>query len=740
MVSLNASTLHVGEGYRFSTIHKALEQAQTGDVIYVHGGEYEGPLHIRKSVRLIGKSRPVIRGNGKGNVVLIWAPDVTIQGFRIEGSGDNLDQEDSGILIHGPGARLIQNEIRDVLFGIYLKRAPGTLIRENIIIGKPLDLPRRGDLIRVWYSDDVIIEKNRTSKGRDLVLWFSKRLTIQDNIIEDGRYGLHFMFCDDAHIYHNRMVRNSVGAYLMYSYRLRLVSNVLAGNKGVGGYGVGLKDMHDALVEDNIIVDNRIGLFLENAQGKIIRNVIAYNLIGGRIFSSAQNNLFEKNTWLDNFETIDFQGNPESHRNTFKNNYWSVYTGYDTDGDGIGDIPFRLYRVFENMARQLPQLGFFRGTPVILAAELASRMFPVFQPEEILKDEEPRVSPELPPIWYRLKSNPFKWFILALTLLGCAGVLTVPFIRSARGNVTSTKRTRELRPMVFQENTHLGQFEGVSVAYGKHIALRDVSFRITQGQTLAIWGPNGAGKSTILKAILGLVPYTGSIRIGDLEVRGNARQVRAFIGYVPQEIRYYEDLSVRHLITFFAKLRGLSGEDVEMSIRHWELSSVERQHFKTLSGGLRQRVALAIATLGNPPLLLLDEPSSNLDIRAREEFYQLIHDIQARGTTVILSSHREEEVLRLAHAVVILQDGKVVQEGPPEILAGGLQKQTRLLLMVPLDYIEHAQKVLQDEGFSVKRDGRLLHVDVIPERRVEVFRVCFTKDIPITNFYVEERS
>ena len=121
-----------------------------------------------------------------------------------------------------PDVTVAGNRFEDTLFGIYLKEAHGSVVRGNTISSKDLDVPRRGDPIRVWYSTDVLIEDNVVDKGRDVVLWYSERLTVRDNDVSNGRYGLHFMYCDDALIEDNRLLDNSVGAFLMYSRRLTM--------------------------------------------------------------------------------------------------------------------------------------------------------------------------------------------------------------------------------------------------------------------------------------------------------------------------------------------------------------------------------------------------------------------------------------------------------------------------------------------------------------------------------------
>ncbi len=254
--------------------------------------------------------------------------------------------------------------LNDVLFGVYLRRAPRSVICGNRLHGKDFPVPRRGDLIRVWYSDDVTVEANTAVGGRNVVLWYSNHLTIRGNRISGGRYGLHFMYCHDANIAGNLLRDNSVGAFLMYSERLRLHQNWIASNRGVSGYGVGLKDMDDCQLSGNVLAGNKAGIFLENSRGAFADNLLAGNDKGIVIFPSAMGNRFEANTFLDNGEQVVIEGFAKTMTtNTWRGNFWSDYRGYDRDGDGRGDLAYRPVRLFERLSDRNPALRLFADNP-----------------------------------------------------------------------------------------------------------------------------------------------------------------------------------------------------------------------------------------------------------------------------------------------------------------------------------------------------------------------------------------
>ena len=406
----------------------AVADANPGDTIQVTGGVYHGSLEVNKPLTLIGVDWPVIDGGNDGTVVSLTAPGTTLRGFVIKNSGKSLDQENSGIALEAADILIENNRFEDTLFGIYLRNGNNAVIRNNVITSKDLDLPRRGDPIRVWYSTDVVIEDNLINKGRDVVLWYSERVIVRNNQISNGRYGLHFMYCDDAVVENNTLLDNSVGVFLMYSRRVHLDHNTIAGNRGPSGFGIGLKDMDDAIVTDNLLLDNRVGANLDTSPrevdsiGQFSGNVFAYNDIGVQMMPSVRNNHFSGNSFVENEEQVAVAGGGILHENKWtvedRGNYWSDYVGYDADGDGQGDIEYKSERLFENLMQQEPKLRLFIYSPASNAIEFASRAFPLVKPQPKLVDERPYMTPMIPSDAPPLpQANNQGWIWLALTLV-----------------------------------------------------------------------------------------------------------------------------------------------------------------------------------------------------------------------------------------------------------------------------------------------------------------------------------
>jgi nitrous oxidase accessory protein len=381
----------------------AIAAAESGAEIRIPAGTYAGPIVIDKPLTLIGDGEVIIDGGGGGDVMTIEAADVTIRGLLLRNTGKSLDKENAGITGTWPRASILDCRFEDVLFGIYLKEAPDSVIRGNHISSKDLHIARRGDGIRLWQSPRAIVEDNVVTRCRDVVMWFSDGVQLRRNHVSYGRYGLHFMYSDGNILEDNRLEYNSVGAFLMYSLDLTLKRNIFAHNRGPSGYGIGLKDMDGLIAEDNVFVGNRIGIHLDNSPSRVDivheyhRNVIAYNDIGMAFMPSVTRNYFTENTMLDNIEQVAIFGRGMFEGNLFTvdgvGNYWSDYRGFDLDGDGVGDVEYKAEGLFENLMDREPKLRMFLFSPAQRAVEMASRAFPLVTPRPKLIDTAPLMEP-----------------------------------------------------------------------------------------------------------------------------------------------------------------------------------------------------------------------------------------------------------------------------------------------------------------------------------------------------------
>lgn len=385
-------TLQVSQKGPFYSPAQAVAAAQAGDTIEVSPGVYAGNLLLDRSVSLIGKGRPTIYGRGGGSVITVTADACTVRGLVVEHSGPLLASEDSGILLKSDRNRVEDNDLRDVLFGIYLYHASGNVIANNRITGRSyLDLGGRGSGIHIWNSERNLLAGNAITQVRDgMYLQNTYHSAIRGNRIFNLRYGLHYMWSDDNIFEDNLFYDNVAGAAVMYSHRIQMRRNVFHHNRGYSSYGILFQENDDCIFEDNIVSDNAVGIFMEAMRrGRLRRNLISANDVAIQAFGSASANQFEYNNFVDNLSPILVVGAPADTRwnGQSAGNYWSDYTGYDLDGDGIGDVPYKIANLFAHLEGSYPRLRLYMDSPAAQALAVAERGFPLFErdPELDLK-------------------------------------------------------------------------------------------------------------------------------------------------------------------------------------------------------------------------------------------------------------------------------------------------------------------------------------------------------------------
>jgi ABC-type multidrug transport system ATPase subunit len=280
------------------------------------------------------------------------------------------------------------------------------------------------------------------------------------------------------------------------------------------------------------------------------------------------------------------------------------------------------------------------------------------------------------------------------------------------------------------------RIQNVTRRFGRNAAVDNVSLEIAQGDSVALWGGNGAGKTTLIRCVLGLLRFQGTIDVGGYNVRRKGKHARMLIGYVPQELGFYDDLGVAEAVVFFARLKGLALGSAREVLAGVGLEGQDRKRIRELSGGMKQRLALAIAMLGDPPVLVLDEVTASLDACGREEFVSLLSRLGGQGRTMLFASHRVEEVTTLARRVVHLDKGQVTSITDTRDFVGHLGLGSVLHLTMPISAREPALSLLRASGFSPRLNGVGLMVPVPDEQKAAPFRVLAEGRIAIDDFEV----
>lgn len=274
--------------------------------------------------------------------------------------------------------------------------------------------------------------------------------------------------------------------------------------------------------------------------------------------------------------------------------------------------------------------------------------------------------------------------------------------------------------------------------FGSAVAVDDLSFEVAPGQAVALWGPNGAGKTTVIRCLLGLLSAEGQLTVNGFDAQTDGKKARAAVGYVPQELAFYDDLSARDTLRFYADLKRAPKSRVNDVLAEVGLTEHGHKAVSALSGGMKQRLALAIALLSDPPLLILDEPTSNLDTSARDDFINLLLRQKEQGKTLLFTSHRLEEVEMLATRVLVLEAGKLkLNCTQPQDLANQLGMTLKLKLIVPESARDEAINLLQARGIAASRNGIGLRVSVSPSAKMEPLQVLMARNIEVNNFEIE---
>jgi len=250
--------------------------------------------------------------------------------------------------------------------------------------------------------------------------------------------------------------------------------------------------------------------------------------------------------------------------------------------------------------------------------------------------------------------------------------------------------------------------------YGRVAAVDDVSFEVRKGEAVALWGPNGAGKTTILRCLLGLARFEGELYVDGLDPRTSGRDVRGKIGFVPQDLPVTAG-SVYELGTFIARLKGLNAEAAQERMELLGIGDQSDKEVAALSGGMKQRLALARTLVHQPELLFLDEPTAALDPEASRQVTDLIARLSREsGRTVFLCTHNLSEAQRLCDRVAVINQGKLLAVGAPAQLARDLFDGVRVdieLSTPPVEAIRAGVQTLPGV-LGVTLDDRWLAIQV----------------------------
>ncbi len=256
------------------------------------------------------------------------------------------------------------------------------------------------------------------------------------------------------------------------------------------------------------------------------------------------------------------------------------------------------------------------------------------------------------------------------------------------------------------------EVKNVTKKYGSFVAVDNISFDIKEGEIVGFLGPNGAGKSTTMNMITGFIePTEGTILVNGYDIQKKARKAKKEIGYMPEGVPLYNDLTVKEFISYMADLKLVKRKEkkqvIENVMEDTNLIDVQNKLIKNLSRGYKQRVSMAGALVGNPKVLILDEPTVGLDPKQITEIRNLIKSL-GKKHTVILSSHILSEVSQICEKVIIINSGKIVAIDTPENLENNTKKENIITVTVEdlENKIEEAIKPIEGiEEMKLQKDN-----------------------------------
>ena len=388
-----AQTIEVCKTCSIRTVKEAISQAKDFDTIIIKKGTYkEHAIDIDKPLTIIGKNYPVIDGESKGEIITIKADNVTVDGLFIINVGTSYTEDYAAIRVRNSKNFVIQNLVLEKLFfGIYIEKSRDGKVYHNKIIGDAVEEYNSGNGIQLWYSKNIQIEHNYVEHVRDgIYLEFSDGCLIKNNTSTlNVRYGLHFMFSNDDIYQDNTFENNGAGVAVMFSKRIKMYNNLFKENWGTASYGMLLKEINDAEIIGNTFEDNTIGINIEGSNRIIYKhNNFSNNGWAIKVKGACYTNTFTENNFL--YNSFDIAYNSNVNDNIFDKNYWSNYTGYDLDKNGVGDVPYRPVKLFSYIVNRTPETIILLRSMFIDIIDFSEKVSPVFTPDNLL-DNNPLI-------------------------------------------------------------------------------------------------------------------------------------------------------------------------------------------------------------------------------------------------------------------------------------------------------------------------------------------------------------
>jgi nitrous oxidase accessory protein len=381
------------------TLATAIAGADPGDVLTLIPGRYEGAVVIDRPLTVTGPFEAIIDGLGNGTVVTITAPDVTIRGLTVTGSGMASEDTDSGIKIVKKADRAVVegNRVLGNLHGVDVHGGLDAQVRNNTIEG--LRIPRindRGNGIYVWNSPGTVIEGNTVRWGRDGIFSNASRTgTYRNNLFRDLRFAVHYMYTNDTEVSGNVSIGNHLGFAIMFSDRAVVKNNLSLSDIS---HGVMMNFANNGEVSGNLVRGGADRCtFIYNAHKNLIyNNQFQGCTIGIHFTAGSERNVLTNNAFIGNKTQVKYVGTKHVEWSfEGRGNYWSDHPAFDLGGDGIADSPFRPNDLMDHILWSQPAAGLLTGAPAVQLIRWAQSSFPATLPGGVVDSAPLMRAPEM---------------------------------------------------------------------------------------------------------------------------------------------------------------------------------------------------------------------------------------------------------------------------------------------------------------------------------------------------------
>jgi nitrous oxidase accessory protein len=373
-----AAVHHPRNGAELTAI---LETASPGDRIDLGDHRFSGNFNISKTLSITGAGA-VLDGEGAGSVLTLNAPAIRLEGLQVRGSGADLRGPDSGIYLTPKAncSKLVSNQVEDCAFGIWVHVCSDVHLIDNTVNGRNTGHPsNRGNGIQLFDCTAVTVKGNKVRHGRDgIYVSATEESLIEANEMEQTRYGIHYMYSYSNTVRHNICRNNNNGYALMESKHLLVEDNLSENNKG---QGLQFRDAQYCVIRRNRLIGNKEGMFFySSTNNEITDNLVQGNAVGAKIWAGSLRNAVFRNRFIANKQQLFYVGSTEiewGHEG--QGNYWSDYLGWDQDGDGVGERPYRVNSFSSRLMYRFPAAAVLMSSPSLETLSLLEQRLPALR-------------------------------------------------------------------------------------------------------------------------------------------------------------------------------------------------------------------------------------------------------------------------------------------------------------------------------------------------------------------------